>query len=219
MNPCHIQNCNFNPDRPECQACKALQLLWNKQQQAKRQEAERRAANRREYKRLKNDTNYTDVKFDEASGGVKATHKNHKTHPNDNITYFHDNLTGDQLEKMFMDKAFALGHSVVFKAESDGITDLDMFLDGKLMDLVSVTVNSQHFRNQLNRKNGQLKEYNALHNEANQSVCMYFHDPTYYTYEKVELGIEKLKELTEVEIKTVYILPNDGSDIVKLDFP
>ena len=119
-----------------------------------------------------------------------------------------------------MDKAFALGHSVIFKAEAENVTDLDMYLDGKLMDLVSVTENSTHYRNQLGRKNHQLKKYNDLHEEENSSVCMYFHDPTFYSYEKVEEGLNMLKGLTgRVDIRKVYILKNDGSDIIELDFP
>ena len=117
-----------------------------------------------------------------------------------------------------MDKAFALGHSVIFRAEAENVTDLDMYLDGKLMDLISVTKNSVHFRNQLNRKNGQLKDYNTLYNEDNNSICMYFHDPSYYSYDKVKKGLELLSGLTEVQIKTVY-LRNDGTDIERHDFP
>ena len=171
-----------------------------------------------EYRRYKDDPEYRDVERNE-KGGLKAIHKDHKTHPNDDKRYFAEKLTGDQLESEFMDKAFALGHSVIFRAEAENVTDLDMYLDGKLMDLISVTKNSVHFRNQLNRKNGQLKDYNTLYNEDNNSICMYFHDPSYYSYDKVKKGLELLSGLTEVQIKTVYILRNDGTDIERHDFP
>ena len=172
-----------------------------------------------EYVSLHNNPDYKDVDFDWKTGGVKATHKEHKTHPNDQKTYYPEKLTGDALEKEFMDKAFAKGHSVIFKKEAASETDLDMIFDGKLMDLISPTANTIHFRNQLNRKNSQLKKYNGLHNAENHSVCMYFHDPTFYTEEKLITGMEELKKLTEVQIKTVHILKNDGAEMITLEFP
>ncbi len=171
-----------------------------------------------EYRRYKDDPEYRDVERNE-KGGLKAIHKDHKTHPNDNKRYFAEKLTGDQLEMEFMGKAFALGHRVIFRAEAENVTDLDMYLDGILMDLVSVTENSVHFRNQLRRKNDQLKDYNAIHKEDNHSVCMYFHDPSYYSYDKVKVGLEEVSKWTGLQIKTVYILKNDGTDIERYDFP
>ena len=83
----------------------------------------------------------------------------------------------------------------------------------------TVTKNSTTFRNQLQRKNEQLKKYNALYDESNNSVCMYFHDSSYYTFDKVKEGLNKLKEFEpDVIIKNVYVLLNDGSDIFKLSF-
>lgn len=183
-------------------------------------EAKGIAAKHREFLKYESNPDYKDAKFDWSSGGYKATHVGHKTHPNDTKTYFAEGLTGDQLENEFMEKAFSLGHRVIFKAEAEGVTDLDMFLDGELMDLVSVTENSTTFLGQLKRKNKQLIKYNALHDEENQSVCMYFHDPAYYSYEKVWEGLKNLRKFgTDIQIKTVYILTNDGSDIIRLYFP
>lgn len=176
------------------------------------------AEHHQQYISLRDNSDYQEVLFDWGTGGVKAKHKDHKTHPNDNQRYFPEQLTGDQLEQEFMDKAFALGHSVVFKAEAANVTDLDMYLDGKLMDLVSPTVNPENFRNQLRKKNSQLKDYNVLNDGDNHSVCMYFHDPSYYSYDKVRIGLERLSGLTDVQIRTVYILKNDGTDMIKLDF-
>lgn len=178
------------------------------------------AEHHQEYLGYRNNPDYQEVDFDWGKGGVKAKHKDHKTHPNDNQRYFPEQLTGDQLEQEFMDKAFALGHSVVFKAEAANVTDLDMYLDGKLMDLISPTENSTHYRNPLGRKNHQLKKYNDLHEEGNGSICMYFHDPTFYSIDKVERGLQEVRRWTDrVDIRKIYILKNDGSDIIELDFP
>lgn len=182
--------------------------------------AERIKAHKEEYHRLLNDPDYKDVEFDKINGGVKATHVDHKEHKNDKKTYFPEQLTGDQLENIFQDKAYRLGHSVIFRAEADNTVDLDMILDGIKMDLISVTENSETFRGQLKRKNNQLRNYNHLYDETNTSVCMYFHDPSYYSYNKVERGLKQLQEYgVNVKIKNVYVLLNDSSDIFRLDFP
>ena len=171
----------------------------------------------REYKRLLDDPDYNDVEFNEENAGVKATHKDHKTHENDNKRYFPEQLTGDELELEFQNKAFGLGHSIIFRAEAENVTDLDMVLDGVKMDLVSVTENSETFRNQLRRKNKQLAKYNTLYEESNDSVCMYFHDPSFYTEEKIHQGISKLREYgIEIVIRKVWILLNDGNDMFSL---
>ncbi len=62
--------------------------------------------NREEYERLLNDPNYTDVAFDEKSGGVKATHIGHNF----------DHLKGDY-EKTVQDIGFRNGHSVILGDE------------------------------------------------------------------------------------------------------
>lgn len=106
------------------------------------------------------------------------------------------------------------GHSVIYRAEDENKTDLDMFLDGIKMDLVSVTENSKTFRGQLKRKNKQLRDYNALYGEDNNSVCMYFHEPSYYSYEKVREGLNLLKGYgANIIIKNVYVLLNNDTDI------
>ena len=49
---------------------------------------------------------------------------------------------------------------------------------------------------------------------------MYFHDPTFYSIDKVERGLQEVRRWTDrVDIRKVYILKNDGSDIIELDFP
>lgn len=172
-----------------------------------------------EYQMLSNDENYHDVEYDSETGGLKATHQSHKVHINDNKRYFNERLNGDELEKEFQDKAFKLGHSVIFRAEANNKIDLDMMLDGVKMDLVSVTENSKAFNNQIGRKNKQLKDYNDLYGENNNALCMYFHNPSFYSYDKVENGMNILKRYgADVIIKDIFVLLNDGTDIFKLSF-
>ena len=170
---------------------------------------------RAEFQKYDNDKeHYKDVAFNQKTGGLKATHVNHKDHPNDDKKYFAEQLTGDDLEKEFQNVAFKRGHSVIYRAESKNKADLDMYLNGIKMDLISVTEDSPTFRNQLGRKNTQLTKYNVLYDEENESVCMYFHEPAYYSESKIREGIDMLKKYgTDVKIKRVWVLLNDGSDL------
>lgn len=172
---------------------------------------------KKQYQKYLDDPDYKDVEFNEENAGVKATHKEHKFHENDNKRYFPEQLTGDELEIEFQNVAFGKGHSVIFRAEAENATDLDMFLDDVKMDLVSVTENSTIFKNQLKRKNRQLRDFNDLYNEDNESLCMYFHDPSFYAENKVRQGINKLKEYgANVKIKYVYVMLNNDTEMIKL---
>ncbi len=62
------------------------------------------------------------------------------------------------------------------------------------------------------------KKNNTLERENNSSVCMYFHDPSFYSEEKVRTGIDELKRLTDkIEIKTIYVLLNSNQDLIKIE--
>ena len=78
----------------------------------------------------------------------------------------------------------------------------------------------RHLTALLKRKNKQIVKYNTLYNEENNSVCMYFHESSYYSYEKVVEGLDRLRNYgANVKLQNVYVLLNDGTDIFKLFFP
>lgn len=153
---------------------------------------------RSEYLKYKNDSNYTDVEIN-SRGGLKAIHKSHNVHNNDRKMYF-GTMTGDDLEKEFLQKAFDSGHSVIFceegKKDKTGreMSALDMVLDGKLMDLASITTNSQDYRNQFISKSRQLKKYNSRDDVTNENnyVCLYFHDASMFNEKKVIEGYRRM---------------------------
>lgn len=65
-----------------------------------------KGATKKEAERYLNDPDYADsVKYNPENGGLMATHKDHKEHPNDNVKYFPEQLTGDDLEKEFQELA------------------------------------------------------------------------------------------------------------------
>ena len=176
---------------------------------------------KQEYEQYKNDPDYLNVEFNEETGGLKAWHKDHKTHPNDIKTYDVNGeiLKADDLEKRFFDRAFKNGHKVIFRKEDDNSTDLDMYLDDVLMDLASIAENVSDYRSAIKHKNKQLYKYNRLYNTQVDSICLYFHDPSYFSYDKLVSGLQHEALYRPVSIKTVYVILNDDSEMQVFRFP
>lgn len=174
-----------------------------------------------EYIKYKNDPEYIDVDFDWKTGALKAWHKDHKTHPNDTKTYNINGeiLYGDDLEKRFFERAFKNGHKVIFRKEDDNQTDLDMYLDDILMDLASIAENVRDYRSAIQHKNKQLSNYNRENNTNVDTICLYFHDPTYWSYNKLVEGIQYAARYSTIYVKTVYVMLNDDSEIQVFRFP
>ena len=208
-----------------------------KLKESSRAEVRRILDNAEEYQRLKNDKNYTDVEFDWGTGGLKATHIRHEVHTAEKEGTFFKELTKDrkgltstQLEQSCQNILFSLGDSAVLceegvKNANGGVdTSLDLLLNRKRMDIRSVTIQTESYRNQLVKKNSQIGKFNSLPyvTEKADSICLYFHDPTMYDPEKVKEGIKKLKEIKyeneetgelkhiTIHIKYVYCVINEG---------
>ena len=95
---CQYRQLAEDKDSPNCQGCRALIRM--------QEDLKRREDNRREYERLKKDPDYTDVDYDNASGGIKATHNDHNF----------DKEKGDY-EKTTRDVGYKNGHSVILESE------------------------------------------------------------------------------------------------------
>lgn len=143
---------------------------------------------------------------------------------NDKRRYF--GLTPNQLEQSCQNILYKLGHSAILceegkeKAPGKHETSLDLLLDGKRMDIASITVEMENYRNPLIKKNHQIGKFKRAGNNAD-SVCLYFHDPSLYDPEKVKEGFEKLKEpykdketgelkYITIRIKHIYCVINEG---------
>ncbi len=183
----------------------------------------------KEYISLHNNPDYKDVDFDWGNGGLKATHVRHSNLSSDRSRYF--GLTPNQLENYCQDILFRLGNSAILCEE--GIesvpgkpdTALDLLLNGKRMDISSVTEPKEHYRNNLLGKNHQLRKYNRLPYviEESDSVCLYFHDPSLFSPEKVTKGFEEMKKMQYrdketgelkyhvIRIKHIYCVINEGN--------
>lgn len=179
---------------------------------------------RKQYEELKRDKNYKDVAINKI-GGLKATHIGHCTHNEDVKPFFNHTMSSDDLENELMAKAYKAGHSVVFRNESESkngktLPSLDMVFDGKIMDIRSVTSESKSYRNQLKEKNNQLNRFCGREDvtENHQAVCLYFHDASLFSEEKVVKGYEQMKKMlkkvhSEPRLKDVICIVNKGNSI------
>ena len=69
-----------------------------------------------------------------------------------------------------------------------------MILDGRLMDLASITSSSRDYRNQLLNKSRQLKKFNSREDITNEyhDVCLYFHDSSLFDEKKLIDGYQRM---------------------------
>lgn len=95
-----------------------------------------------------------------------------------------------------------------------------MVFDGKIMDIRSITENSKTFRNQLIDKNNQLNRFCGREDitENHQTVCLYFHDASMFSEEKILKGYEGMKRIlkinhTDPRLKDVVCIINKGDSI------
>lgn len=109
---------SYDKNNPNCQACKTL--LQNMENDIKRREE-----NRKEYERLKKDPDYTNVEYDEKTGGVKGSHKDHNFAKK-----------GGEYEKEIQIAGFNSGHSVIFESEKGfSSRHTEGKWDGRLMEV------------------------------------------------------------------------------------
>lgn len=102
-------------------------------------EEEQLTAARQTYERLKADPDYTDVKFDPKSGGVKATHREH----NFDKAVGKYEIPRGEYEKITTDALYKKGYVVELIKEDDTkrVPQPDGYLNGSLMDIKGVEGN------------------------------------------------------------------------------
>ena len=196
------------------------------------------AEHHQQYIALRDDPDYNDVKFDWGNGGLKGTHIRHEVHTAEKEETFFKELTKDgkgltstQLEQSCQNILFGLGNSAVLceegiKNANGGVdTSLDLLLNGKRMDIASITELKGYYMYPVARKNHQLGKYNNLDyiTDPSDSVCLYFHDPSMYSPEKVMKGFEEFKKQEyedkvtgerkrhTIRIKHIYCVINEGN--------
>lgn len=187
---------------------------------------------KREYiTQYRDNPDYKETKFDKKSGALMATHKSHIEHSaKTEETFFgEEKLTSTALEKECQKELFRMRHKVILENEnefgSDGnrLTALDLNLDDKMADIASITSNSNRYGYTLYRKNNQLIRYNAREDveEKADALVLYFHDPSFFSEEKIQKSINTFKywrnskgKPIERHLKTVHCVIK-GADEVK----
>ena len=188
---------------------------------------ERMERNRMEYERYKSDKDYNDVEFDEKTGGLKATHNGHIIHSSDKEEkFFKEELTSTQLEQECQNALFKMGHKVILRDESkkdaDGnqLPSLDLQLNDKIMDIRSITTKNCGYA--LYNKNRQLANVKYKTGVESDSVCLYFHDGTLFSEDKLLNDIRWFKEKlyergNRQRIEKVYVVIKDAEEILIYD--
>lgn len=144
------------------------------------------------YLKYKNDDNYVDVQLN-GNLGVSASHVNHGHKEKQEMFRFSDGLfTGDELEKEMQTLAFEAGHSAILLEEGklirkgDAMPAFDLELDGEIVDIASATQNRSLYNWQIYNKNKQVVRHLAKGGTTQvDTVCIYFHDPTFYGDQKI----------------------------------
>ena len=184
-----------------------------------------------EYERLQRTGNYKEMEFDWRTGAHKAVHENHANHDNPNEErYFADKVSATQLEKECMNEAYRMGHRAVLLeegvkgADRNAICCLDLRLDGRIMDIRSITENNDHtIRNGIAYKyRTQIKSYNEIHNEKCDTICLYFREPSWYSAEKVKSEIDEFLQYyravgRQPQVKHIICVVKGASDIIEFD--
>ena len=209
---------SFNPKREVCKVC----LFLDKEK--------RYQYNKDLYDKLSKDPKYTDVEFDEETGGLVATHRGHNKQENnkEKFKFADKKMTGAELEIEAKDILYKAGHSVIFcdelKKGKDGnkLSALDMVFDGKVMDIRSITKDKEYYGYPIRDKNSQLKKYNSRSDVKVKAdtVCLYFHEPKWFTPEKIYKGVEWAKgQTSKFVVKHIVCVLNTskGAEVITFD--
>ena len=173
---------------------------------------------RADYHRLKQAPDYKGVQFDEKTGALKATHVGHNTKDKAIVAF---GLTNPQLEAECQNTLFRLGHSAILRDEGALLNKirktppaLDLELDGKIMDIHTITEEAAHYGGALNQKNHQLGRVKRATGLFSDAVCLYFHRAELFSEQRLMADIEwhksKIIEWESTQrIKYVYIVCNN----------
>ena len=192
---------------PANELCAACRLIRKQQQ---------RDTARDIYRRLKADPDYTDVQFDEQTGGVKATHRGHSFEE----TVGKYGIPRGEYEKITADALYKKGYVVELIKEDDhtqGVPQPDGYINGSLMDIKGIEGNPLYA---LNRANKQRVE----------TAVLYFHDANAFSQEQVAAKYAQLGSWLEytrgkkipVCIKKVICIVNkgkEGFDLIEIKNP
>ncbi|GHT38767.1 hypothetical protein AGMMS49965_03100 [Bacteroidia bacterium] len=153
---------------------------------------------KKEYERLKSDPNYTDVAFNPANGGLKATHKEHSFDPSPSP--FGINMQRGDYEKKSRDILFENGHKVILQSErtEDKLKVSDGFLDDKKFDIKGIET--------LNNRNIKDKLFAASKQDA-ETIVLYYPNAQVFSSAELKKQVDAYYRIsTKKNIKYIYYI-------------
>lgn len=216
----------FYDRKKDCYNCPYIQSCIENMRNFKENLKERKVL----FRKLQQDDDYTDVRFNKKTGGVTATHRGHIIHDGEKAERFFEGLTSSELENECLEQLYKTGHSVIFLDESkryngNQLPALDMRLDGILMDIRSIT-GTGWYSNTFVKKNIQLRRFNQRPDidEKADSLCLYFHEPTQFDEVKMKKSLnyfryyrDKEGKLLNKELKRIYCVIKGKKEVLTFD--
>jgi hypothetical protein len=155
-------------------------------------------ANKAVYKALNEDKDYTEVRFNEKTGGLSAIHKEHKF--DRTIGVF--GIPRGNYEKIVQDILFHYGRKIIFGSEMSGrgIKMADGWLDDEICDIKGIeSMGKYTIRNQFLKANDQ-----GVH-----SVILYYHKRSVFSEYLLQSGYESylntIKKNNQIQ-KVYYVV-------------
>jgi hypothetical protein len=159
-------------------------------------ELQRIANNKTEYVRLKSDSNYTDVRFNDNTGGLLAIHKDHNLDP----TIGKFGIPRGDYEQLASEVLYKYGKSVVLESENlpDGIKTPEGLLDGAIFDIKGIEGTG---------KNNILNKIKEASSQGVSVVVLYYPDKNIFFKDRlIDSYNTYLKTSKSKRVKIVYYI-------------
>ena len=158
--------------------------------------ADRIEANRKEYHRLLNDSNYTNVQFNEKTGGLLAVHRYHYFDPTIGIF----GIPRGDYERLTSEMLYDYGMSVILKSELSGykIKTPEGLLNGKLFDIKGIEGTG---------KNNIINNLKGASKKEVEAIVLYYHDKNLFSEKQLIEGYQfYLRNSHRKNIQHVYYI-------------
>jgi hypothetical protein len=158
--------------------------------------ADRIEANRKEYYRLLNDCNYTNVRFNEKTGGLAAIHREHNFDPTVGIF----GIPRGDYERISLDVLYEYGNSVILGSEKLGRKTkiAEGYLNEKLFEIKAIEGNSE---------NNIIKDIKDASKKHAEIIVLYYHDKSLFSEKQIRKSYQSyLRNSTSKRIQHVYYI-------------
>jgi hypothetical protein len=160
--------------------------------------SDRIEANRKEYYRLLNDSDYTDVRFNEKTGGLSAIHKEH----NFDKTIGKFGVPRGDYERKSLEVLYDYGHRIILASEKPDNTQrykkFEGFLDEKRFEIKSIEGTG--------KRNIEYKIYEASGQDA-EIVVLYYPDISVFSKLRIVEGYHAyLRNSKSKKVAAIYYI-------------